>query len=140
MQTSPLVLQIPEAILERMLNHAAQEAPNEACGLLAGEKGSLMQGEHFFPAVNQLASPVEFRMDPVEQLALFNKIEDLGCELLAICHSHPNGPPHPSKADLAAHLYPDVCALILYNGDSGWGVKTFLIDPQGATEIHTRLA
>ena len=49
--------------------------PNEACGLLAGKDGRPVK---FFPMTNQDASPVRYRLDPKEQLTVFDEIDDEG--------------------------------------------------------------
>ena len=77
------------------------------------------------PITNELHSPVRFRMDPAEQLQAFLQFESQGLDLLAIYHSHPNGPPHPSPTDIAEFTYPGVLYLILSPGPSGWQVREF---------------
>ena len=46
---------------------------------------------------NELHSPVRFRMAALAQLHGFDQIEGQGWELMAIFHSHPQGPAYPSR-------------------------------------------
>jgi len=80
------------------------EWPNEACGLLAGLAGRVLA---VYPGTNVLHSPVEYKMDPREQVRAFLDMEARGWELLAIYHSHPAGPGEPSPTDIARAYYPD---------------------------------
>src|SRR3972149_1300275 len=78
---------------EAILAHVAAEAPNEACGLLSGRGDQVGQ---VYPARNVQASPVRYLMDPADQVRIMLEIETAGCDLSAIYHSHPAGPPIPS--------------------------------------------
>ena len=46
-------------------------------------------------------------------LAAFLAMETQDEELLAIYHSHPQGPAHPSPTDIAQAYYPDVVQIIV---------------------------
>jgi proteasome lid subunit RPN8/RPN11 len=76
--------------------HAAAEAPNEACGLLALRDGV---AERYIPCVNTAASPYRFDLR-VPDPALIFELEDDGLEL-AVFHSHPTGSAKPSRTDIA---------------------------------------
>lgn len=89
---------------EEMIGHAMAENPNESCGLLAGAVGRI---EKFFPVANALHSPVRYEMEPREQLAIMQAMDEKGWELLGIFHSHPNSPAYPSPTDLELAYYSD---------------------------------
>ena len=63
-------------------------------------------------------------------------MEELGFELLAIYHSHPNGPDHPSPTDLAEHAYPETAALIWYPQAGVWRCRAFWINEAVYKEIN----
>jgi proteasome lid subunit RPN8/RPN11 len=97
----PLILD--ELTLKALAHHAQSGLPEEICGLLAG---SWSRPPRVIPIENELHSPNRFRMNPLEQLRAFEQIESAEEELLAIYHSHPAGPPHPSETDIAEAFYP----------------------------------
>lgn len=108
-------MKIPQAIhlarhhWQQMHDHVVSLLPEEACGLLAGKAGTSRQ---FIPVTNQLHSPVNFFMEPLELLNALQTIDELGFELLATVHSHPRGPLHPSSSDLQEYLYSETPAII----------------------------
>ncbi|MCW5874602.1 MAG: M67 family metallopeptidase [Anaerolineales bacterium] len=135
MQAEPRRLRITPAHWAQMAAHAAAESPNEACGLLAGAEGASVQ---IFPITNELKSPTHYSMAPGEQLQAFMQMEQRGLQLLAIYHSHPAGPPTPSRTDLAEARYPGVVHLIWAPSEAGWGCRGFLLDG-GIKEIEVEL-
>jgi len=98
------VIQIPADIREAMVRHSFDCLPNEACGLLAGRDGRV---EHFYPMRNADQSPSTYRLDPTEQLRVFNEIEEAGLDLGGIFHSHTRSEAYPSPTDLHQAFYPE---------------------------------
>lgn len=117
-------LTLTQELWEQMRQHVAVAAPEEACGLIGGQ-GS--RGFQVFPITNLLHSPVRFRMAPEEQLQALIQMEENGLELLAIYHSHPLGPDHPSNTDIAESYYPEAIYLIWSDGSAGWNCRGFTI-------------
>jgi proteasome lid subunit RPN8/RPN11 len=97
--------------LEQILEHARTEAPNEACGLLAGRDRHVT---HVLAAANVAENPqVRYLMDPHEQIHHFHMIEEQGLDLLGIYHSHPISQAYPSPTDLSMAYYPDAVYAIV---------------------------
>ena len=95
----------------QILAHARAEAPNEACGLLAGRDGYVT---HILPATNVADNPlVGYLMDPQDQLDHFQAIEEQGLDMLGIYHSHPVSPAYPSPTDLSMAYYPEAVYAIV---------------------------
>jgi proteasome lid subunit RPN8/RPN11 len=90
------VVVVPAATRRALEEHAAREAPNEACGLLALREGV---AERYLPCLNRLASPFRFELQPPDP-ALVIDLEDEGYEL-AVFHSHPTDSARPSQTDVA---------------------------------------
>lgn len=92
-----MTIEIPRRLHDRMIEHARAEAPNEACGVLAGVDGKAVE---VFPMTNAEASPTVYRFDEVEQLRVFDEVERSGWDLLAFFHSHTHTEAYPSPTDL----------------------------------------
>jgi proteasome lid subunit RPN8/RPN11 len=104
-------LTISAAIADELLAHAASEAPNEACGILAG---SLADGRAtaYHPARNADASPFVYTVHPDDLVRIVLGIEDAGQDLVAIFHSHAQTPAVPSPTDRRQAMYPDAFYLL----------------------------
>ena len=84
---------IPAPVREALAQHARDESPNEACGLVVLKDGV---AERYVAGRNAAASPYRFELDvPPETWFL----EDEGYEL-AVFHSHVSSPPRPSRTDV----------------------------------------
>jgi len=84
---------IPAAVRSALAEHAAAEAPNEACGLVVVKDGV---ADRYVAGRNAAASPYRFELD-VDPETWF--LEDDGYEL-AVFHSHLSSPPRPSRTDV----------------------------------------
>ena len=103
-------LEIPEELLNKIIEHARQEYPLESCGILAGRIGKITD---FYPMVNTQKSSSCYLIEPEEQLRVFQEIESKGLELSAIYHSHPHTAAFPSQRDVDHAFYPDSLILII---------------------------
>jgi [CysO sulfur-carrier protein]-S-L-cysteine hydrolase len=117
---------------QQMREHIQQTLPEEACGLLGGKNGI---SQVVSPVANELKSPVRFRMNANEQVQALLKIEDSGLDLLAIYHSHPTGPAHPSQTDLDEFAYPNVPYIIWQLEGGNWSCLAFLLNKDNFSEI-----
>ena len=119
-----------------MLEHARAASPDDACGILAGTGNRV---ERFYPTANREASPVHYRVDPVEQFRILRELEGYGWRVVGIFHSHPEESARPSPEDIAMAYYPDACYLILSLGDPnqpelrGFWIREGEVDEE---EIH----
>src|SRR4029077_5827257 len=96
---NPLNLVLSPGILDQVIDHAKTAYPREGCGLIAGTKPSVA-GTRFIPMTNVAQSEREFEMDPGELIETLRDLRNAGEELVAIYHSHPQGPAEPSKMDV----------------------------------------
>lgn len=108
------MLELDRVFFDEMVEHGLAAFPNEACGLLAGKEGRPVK---FFAMTNQDASPVSYRLDPKEQLTVFDEIDDEGWDLLAIFHTHTHSEAYPSETDLRQAFYPEAHYLVMSLSD-----------------------
>jgi proteasome lid subunit RPN8/RPN11 len=133
-----VTLILTEAQLAQIFVHTKAEAPNEACGLLAGLDQHVL---HVLPAINVAESPtVEYLMDPHDQLHHFQTMEAQGLELLGIYHSHPNSPAYPSPTDLSMAYYPEaVYGIVSLLRSENPVMRTFRITDGRVSEVAFKL-
>ena len=111
-----------------MVAHARDEAPREACGLLAGRGGGITR---LIRCANVHPTPTNrYVIDPREQLRAFRTIEAAGEELVAIYHSHPVSQPYPSPTDRAEAHYPDAFYILVSLRTREPEVRAFRIDAE----------
>ena len=122
---------------DRIIAHCLREAPNEACGILAGSGGKV---ERVYEMTNAEASPETFLMDPKEQLKVVKDMRSLRIEMVAIYHSHVASPARPSSHDIDLALYPDASYLIVSLQDkSNPGIRSFKIQNGKVLEEEVKI-
>tara|TARA_R110000772_G_scaffold23717_6_gene63279 strand:+ start:370 stop:801 length:432 start_codon:yes stop_codon:yes gene_type:complete len=106
-------LVISSTILDDLQRHAKETAPEEACGLLFGDNGTVSS----FSAVNNVAeNPTRhFEINPAALIAAERAMRDGGPNIIGYYHSHPSGSVSPSKTD-AAMAAPDGRLWLIING------------------------
>jgi proteasome lid subunit RPN8/RPN11 len=120
-------MEIARSMLDEIVAHAREEAPNECCGLVAGRAGVATR---VFRARNEMASPLAYNVHPQDLLRITNEIDEAGDELAAIYHSHTKSPAEPSQTDInLAANWPDPVYLICSVADAddpvirGWHLR-----------------
>ena len=94
-----------------MVAHAREDAPNECCGLLIGNRVTI---ESSVRARNREASPTRYLIDPADHFAAIHTARAAGKRVVGAYHSHPASPPQPSESDIAeANWGPDFLYLIV---------------------------
>ena len=84
----------------RMVAHARENLPEEACGLIAGTvEGGDRHIEKVWLLTNTDHSNEHFSLDPREQLAAIKEMRAAGLQPLGNWHSHPESPSRPSEED-----------------------------------------
>ena len=103
-------LVLSPGILDQIVSHARASQPNEGCGLIAGRNGV---ADRLIPMENVLASPTAYEMAPAQLIGALRVLRENGEELVAIYHSHPAGPSHPSPHDVGRAYYPEAAHIIV---------------------------
>jgi [CysO sulfur-carrier protein]-S-L-cysteine hydrolase len=117
-------VRISKGLLDRIVEQARREAPNECCGMIATDDGAAVS---VHPARNAAASPLRYEMDGMEQYRIQSAIEDAGHELGAIYHSHTRSAPYPSQTDINLAFYPESLYLIVSMAGEAPEVRAFRI-------------
>jgi len=136
-------VRIAAGLVEEMVRHAREDAPNECCGVVAVRPGSPPEAVSVHRAANAAASPMRFEIEPRHVLDLINRIEEEDLELGAIYHSHTRTAPYPSQTDINfAASWPGVEWIIvgLAPGVDDAEVRSFLIDGGEVTEVELTAA
>lgn len=92
-----IAIRLSQAHIDAMIQHALEDAPIEACGLLAARDGIVVEVRR---AKNREASPYRFSIDPLETRRHEQAIDDSGAELAGFYHSHTGSAPIPSPTDI----------------------------------------
>lgn len=94
------MLTISRALVDKIMEHARKDHPDEACGVIAGPLGS-DRPVRFIPMRNAERSPTFYRFDSGEQLRVWREMDDNDEEAVVIYHSHTATEAYPSRTDIA---------------------------------------
>lgn len=108
-------VRLPAAIAEQIVAAAEAAAPNEACGIVIGDRlhadgGSALR---FVPTPNAASSPYRFEIEPRALVRLTLETEGAGEVFWAIVHSHVASAARPSATDSAGALDPGAIHLLV---------------------------
>lgn len=111
----PVSVRLSREIRDGIVEHARREAPNEACGIVVGDRPAADGGRalRWVPLRNQLASPYRYSIAPDDLLRLTIETDDADEVFWAIVHSHVASPARPSPTDLRESHYPDALYLLV---------------------------
>jgi proteasome lid subunit RPN8/RPN11 len=111
----PLEIRLPTEMRDEIVSHARRELPNEACGLIIGNRPATDGGRalRWVPTRNALASPYRYEIDRDDLLRVAIETDDRGEAIWGIVHSHVASPARPSPTDLRQSFYPDALYLLV---------------------------
>jgi proteasome lid subunit RPN8/RPN11 len=106
---------LPSAIARAIVEHARAEYPNEACGLIIGDRPAADGGValRWEPTRNQAASPYRYEIHPDDLLRLTIATDEADEAFWAIVHSHVGSPAVPSPTDVGLAFYPDALYVVV---------------------------
>ena len=126
------MLTMKKADYEKILSHAKENLPEEACGLIAGTKdGDKKTIEKVYLLENVDHTNEHFSMNPKDQLAAVKDMRKNGYVPLGNFHSHPESPSRPSEEDkrLAYDSKANYLILSLMEADNPV-LNAFLVDEE----------
>ena len=106
-------------MLQEIVAHALQDAPDECCGLLIGppepgeEPNAVRPIDAAVRATNIERGPTRYQIDPAEHVALQKRLRGTGRIIAGAYHSHTRSPAVPSESDLREAFYPEFVYLIV---------------------------
>ena len=103
-------IKIPRVFATEMIEHALDDYPNEACGIIAA-KGSA--AKHLYKMANVEKSPYRYSMDPKELYLTYTDIDDHNWDVYAIYHSHTHSEAYPSSTDVRLATWPEAFYILV---------------------------
>lgn len=101
MNEQPMTIRLSRNDFETMLREARMQAPQEACGLLAGtDEDGVRSIRKVYVLENTDHAAEHFCLNPQEQLAAIRDMRQSGLKPLGNWHSHPATPSRPSAEDI----------------------------------------
>jgi len=129
-------LVIAAHLYESILAHVRRTYPHEACGVVAGPRGT-GRAERHIELVNSVRSSVAFDVDPIDLLRVYRDLDARDEDVVVAYHSHPNAPAYPSQTDIAYATSPEAHYVIASVLDREIGeFRSFRIDDGRVTEEH----
>jgi proteasome lid subunit RPN8/RPN11 len=127
-------MRIRRELVDEIVAHAREDAPNECCGLVAGRDGTATAVHR---ARNAFESPFRYEIHPQDQFRITMQIEEAGEEIAAIYHSHTRSEAYPSQTDVnLARNWPDQVYLICSVADEEPVVRAFEIRDGKVSETN----
>ena len=131
------MLSLPRSHSDEIIAHAREDAPNECCGIIAGNDGSATK---LYRALNAEASPYRYNVDPKDLLRIYRDIDGNGWDVLAIYHSHTHTEAYPSPTDVKLAAWPEAYYVIVsLKDDANPVLRAFRIEDGQVTEEELRV-
>ena len=105
-----MTLSLPQSFIDEMVAHAQEDAPNECCGIIAGDRGRAVK---LFRAKNAEASPYRYNVEPKDLFRIYRECEANGWDFLAIYHSHTASEAYPSPTDVRLAFWPEAYYILV---------------------------
>jgi proteasome lid subunit RPN8/RPN11 len=86
------------AVLDAIVRHARETAPNECCGLLLGTAEEI---EEAVRTRNAKESPSAYQVHPADHFAVIRRARAERKQIVGAYHSHPRSAAEPSPRDIA---------------------------------------
>jgi [CysO sulfur-carrier protein]-S-L-cysteine hydrolase len=111
----PASVSLAASIRDAIVSAARRELPNEACGIVVGDRPAADGGRalRWVHLSNAAASPFRYEIAPDDLLRLTIESERAGEAFWAIVHSHVASPARPSPTDVRQSFYPEALYLLV---------------------------
>jgi proteasome lid subunit RPN8/RPN11 len=127
-------MRIAKDLIDEIVAHSREEAPNECCGMLGGADG---RATSLYRARNEFDSPTRYNVHPQDLFRIISEIDERGEDLAAIYHSHTRSEAYPSQTDVnLAVNWPDPLYLICSLAEPEPVLRGFRIRDGGIEEVE----
>jgi [CysO sulfur-carrier protein]-S-L-cysteine hydrolase len=111
----PAAVTLSADLVEALVDHARADYPNEACGVIVGDRPAADGGSplRWVPMRNADASPLRYRIDDDSLLRLTIETDDADEVFWAIVHSHVRSAAYPSPTDISLAIYSDALFVLV---------------------------
>jgi proteasome lid subunit RPN8/RPN11 len=111
-------LAFPEHLRQEVVAHAREGDPDEVCGILGGRDGAVSRVFRVLNTADAIGAergvfrdretgvasagrrPVHYYMDPLDQLRVYNELDELELDVVGYYHSHTRSEARPSPTDV----------------------------------------
>lgn len=112
------MLRIRQDLVDRIVEHARADHPDEACGVISGPEGS-DRPERFIPMVNAARSPTFYEFDSGDLFRLYKDMQANDEEPVVVYHSHTATEAYPSRTDIALASEPGAHYVLISTRETG---------------------
>lgn len=126
-----MALVLEQQYIDEMIQHARDDLPNEACGIIAGKDG---RATKLYRAINAEASPYRYSVDPKDLLRIHREVDENGWEFMVIYHSHTQTEAYPSPTDVRLAAWPEAYYVLVSLAGASPVVRAFRILDGAVTE------
>ncbi|MDP2287220.1 MAG: M67 family metallopeptidase [Actinomycetota bacterium] len=112
------MLRIRQNLVDRIVEHARADHPDEACGVIAGPEGS-DSPERFIPMVNAARSPTFYEFDSGDLFRLYKEMAERDEDPIVVYHSHTATEAYPSRTDIALASEPGAHYVLISTRETG---------------------
>ena len=119
-------MRVARAVLDAVIAHARETAPDECCGLLLGRDGIVVETVRTVNIADERET--RFVIDPKGHIDIRREARRRGLEVAGFYHSHPRSAASPSATDRAEASYPDHLYLIVSLAHEPPDVQLFSLD------------
>jgi len=112
----PASVALSADVVQAIVDHARAEYPNEACGVIVGDKPAADGGValRWVPMRNEYESPLRYRIHAQDLYPVLVEVDDADDRAFwAIVHSHVRSAAYPSPTDVGQAVFPDALYLLV---------------------------
>ena len=124
-------------MLNEIVAHAHDDAPDECCGLLVGVAGRIDEAVRT-PSLER--SPNRYQVDPAAHFALIKRLRGTERTIIGAYHSHPHSAAEPSPSDIGEAYDPELIYVIVSLTGVEPDVRAWRIREGAANEVRIRQA